>query len=282
MLIAANPPLEQTRPERLDEMAVPLEGRSVVLSPADHWALLGSQSALFIQDAAKGAYRQGSLGKIGGVDTYMSQNVPVHTTGTRDDTTPTTRAAGTGGLLVSTWALSKDSNTMVLSTEDWDSGVTLTVGDVITIDTVFDVNPVTKATLPHLKMFTVVAAVTTNVTTTAQTLVTISPAPIATGAFQNVSVAPTAGLAIVNIGAAATGYRQNMVFHKNAFALAMVPMEKPPGAVDVARKNYKGLSVRVIPVYDGVNDISTWRLDILYGVKAIYPRLAVRLSGTGA
>jgi hypothetical protein len=48
----------------------------------------------------------------------------------------------------------------------------------------------------------------------------------------------------------------------------------------VARKNYKGLSVRVIPVYDGVNDISTWRLDILYGVKAIDPRLAVRLSGT--
>jgi hypothetical protein len=82
------------------------------------------------------------------------------------------------------------------------------------------------------------------------------------------------------IGAAATGYRQNMVFHKNAFALAMVPMEKPPGAVDVARKNYKGLSVRVIPVYDGVNDISTRRLDILYGVKAIDPRLAVRLSGT--
>jgi hypothetical protein len=71
-----------------------------------------------------------------------------------------------------------------------------------------------------------------------------------------------------------------MVFHKNAFALVMVPMVKPPGAVDVARKTYKGYSVRVIPYYDGTNDVSNWRLDVLYGVKTVDARLATRLSGT--
>jgi hypothetical protein len=60
----------------------------------------------------------------------------------------------------------------------------------------------------------------------------------------------------------------------------MKPLVAPPGAVDVARKSYKGLSVRVIPVYDGVNDESAWRLDILYGTKTIDPRQAVRLSGS--
>jgi hypothetical protein len=40
-------------PERLDEMATPQEGRTCVLSPADHWAMMGSQTALYIQDAAK-------------------------------------------------------------------------------------------------------------------------------------------------------------------------------------------------------------------------------------
>src|SRR3990172_3139951 len=65
-------------PERLDEYAVPSE-RSAVLSPADHWGLLGSQTALYMQDVAKGAYRKGSLGEIGGVDTFMSQNIPTHT-----------------------------------------------------------------------------------------------------------------------------------------------------------------------------------------------------------
>ena len=69
-------------PQRLDEYSVPGE-RSAVLSPADHWGLLGSQTALYIQDAAKGAYRSAKLGMIGGIDTYMSQNTPVHTCGSR-------------------------------------------------------------------------------------------------------------------------------------------------------------------------------------------------------
>ena len=85
---------------------------------------------------------------------------------------------------------------------------------------------------------------------------------------------------IAKICTGGTAYPQNMIFHRNAFALAMVPMEKPAGAVDVARKTYKGLSVRVVPYYDGSNDISNYRLDVLFGVKAIDPRLAVRVSGT--
>ena len=38
--------------------------------------------------------------------------------------------------------------------------------------------------------------------------------------------------AITVFGTANTGYLQNLVFHKNAMALAVVPMEKPAGAVD--------------------------------------------------
>jgi hypothetical protein len=36
----------------------------------------------------------------------------------------------------------------------------------------------------------------------------------------------------------------------------------------------------VIPVYDGINDQSAWRLDMLYGVKTIDPRKAHRLSAS--
>jgi hypothetical protein len=56
-------------------------------------------------------------------------------------------------------------------------------------------------------------------------------------------------------------------------------MVKPPGAVDVARKSYRGTHVRVIPYYDGTNDISNYRLDVLYGVKVVDNRLAVRMTG---
>jgi hypothetical protein len=266
--------------QRLDEMAVPTGDRAAILSPADHWGLLGSQTALYIQEPAKGAYRDGSLGMIGGVDTYMSQNVATHTTGTRDNTTPLVKAAGTG-VLSTTYAASKDLGYMDLSTDGHDASVTIKAGDVFTISTVFDVNPVSKATLAHLKMFTVVTDVTANGTTTSETTIRISPPIISSGAFQTVSSAPAAGATITFVGAtASTGYRQNLVFDKNAFALAVVPLAIPPGAVNPVRKSYKGLSCRLIPYYDGTNDISNWRFDILYGVKCLDPRLAVRLSGT--
>jgi hypothetical protein len=119
------------------------------------------------------------------------------------------------------------------------------------------------------------------VTASGDTAIKLSPPVITSGPFQTVSGTLTDGSnAITKIGTGGTAYRQNLLFHRNAFALAMVPLEKPAGAVDVARKTYKGLSVRVIPYYDGATDVANWRLDVLYGVKTLDNRLAVRLSGT--
>jgi ribosomal 50S subunit-recycling heat shock protein len=255
-------------PLLLDQYAVPQEGRSAVLAPADFWGLLGSQTALYMSDVAKGAYRNGSLGMIGGVDTYMSQNVPTHTVGS--DVT-----GGTVGASITTSTLAystiKNTNVQTITT----AGVTLNAGDVITIAGVNACNPVDKSDLGFLKQFTVVSYTTNSAV--------ISPAMIWTGAFQSVAVASGTtdlnGAAIVAQGTASTGYRQNLLFHKNAFALAMVPMIKPPGAQEVARESHNGVSVRLIPSYDATNDRSNYRLDVLYGVKAIDPRLAVRLSG---
>ena len=264
-------------PERLDEYAVPQDGRSAVLSPSDHWGLLGSQTALYIQDAAKGAYRNGSLGMIGGVDTYMAQNVPTHTVGAAATTSAVADAAAGNGVLSTTYEASKDTGYMYLSTDGWDAS-TLKAGDILELSDVYAVNPVTKATLPFKKQFVVLED---TVTASGDTAIKISPPIIPTGAFKNVSNAPTDGTTtIAKVGTGGTGYRQNMVFHKNAFAFVPVPMELPAGAVNPVRKSYKGLSVRMIPFYDGTNDVNNWRLDLLYGVEAIDPRLATRLSGT--
>ena len=70
-----------------------------------------------------------------------------------------------------------------------------------------------------------------------------------------------------------------MAFHKNAMALAFVPMEMPQAANGASRQSYKGISVRVIPSYDAVNDISKWRLDVLYGRRLIDPRVVTRFGG---
>jgi hypothetical protein len=259
-------------PERLDEMAVPQDMRNAVLSPADAWGLTGSQTALFIQDAARSAYRNGDLGMIAGIGTAMDQNVRTHTNG----------AAAGGGLINGanqdvTYAASANTNEQTLITDDWTASTTFKEGDVFTIADVYAVNPVSKATTGILQQFVIKSDLTA---TGSDAVLTISPAIIVSGPYQTVDSIPADGAAITMVGAGGTSWKQNLVFHKNAFALVMADLEMPDGAVFKARESQNGFSIRVLKWYDGENDEEKIRMDVLYGTKAIYPDLATRLSGT--
>lgn len=260
--------------QNMDQRSVPMGGRSAVLAPADFWALAGSQTALFSQAINNKSYREGEIGKIGGIDTFMSQNAPTFTTGPMGGT-PLINGAAQNTTYDTTGA-----NTQTLITDGWTAAAAARVvaGDVFTIAGVFDVNPVTKATLPFLKQFVVKSNGSSDAG--GNLTLTIAPQIITTGAFQTVSAAPADNAALTFVGTDNTSYTNNLFFDRNAFALVTVPMVKPPGAVECSRMSKNGISVRVIPFYDGTNDKSTWRLDVLYGTKTIDPRLAVRVSGT--
>jgi hypothetical protein len=229
-------------PERLDLIAVPQEMRMGVLSPSDHWGLLANFTGLYINETAKTALERAKLPQVGGVDMFTTQNVQTHTVGAHGGT-PLVRGASQGVA----YATVKDTWTQALATDGWTTSSGLKKGDVFTISGVYDVNPVTKSTLPHLKQFVVVSNVTTAASAANTTSIVISPPIITTGPYQTVSADVTNDTAIVYMGTASTGYAQNMVFRKDAFALAMVPMERPAGAVDVVTETYKNLSVRMIP-----------------------------------
>lgn len=262
-------------PERLDEMSVPMSDRTCVLSPADQWAMLGSQTALYIQGAANSAYREGDLGTIGGVRTMMSQVVPTHTVGPLGGT-----PLVNGATQNVSYDTAKNTWTQSLITDGWTASAAsrLKAGDVFTIAGVYMVNAKTKTTTTILQQFVVTADVSSD--GSGNLTATISPPIITSGAHQTCSAAPADNAALTVLGTAATGYKQNIAYHKNTMALAIVPLEMPQAAYNGARESYKGMSVRVIPIYDGTNDISKWRLDLLYGRKVIDPRLATRLSGT--
>jgi hypothetical protein len=263
-------------PERLDELAVLQMDRTGVLSPSDYWGMVGSQTSLYIDKAANDAYRMARLGPIGDVDTYMSQNVPTHVVGVATGT-PLVNGASQNV----TYDTVKDTYQQSLITDGWTNSTTgiLKKGDVFTIAGVFAVNPVTKATLPFLRQFVVKADANSGATTGPATL-TISPPIIVGGSQATVSAAPADNAAITVQGTGGTGFRQNLMFHKNAFAFAAVPMEMPAAVYNGSRQSYKGISIRLIPTYDSTNDVAGWRYDVLYGVKAIDPRLATRVSGT--
>jgi hypothetical protein len=105
----------------------------------------------------------------------------------------------------------------------------------------------------------------------------ISPAIVTSGPFQNVTASPTTAQPFVILGAASTSYQTNIAFHKQAFTLAMVPMEVPNGlGVRVSQQTRNGFTVKVTDGYDFVNDNTLMRIDVLYGWTATYPELAVK------
>ena len=256
--------------QRLDLTAAPQDQRYGVMDPANYWGIGNAAPSLFMQDVAKDMYRRGVLGDLAGIDTYKSQNVQSFTRGTAATATLTS-------LFSTTYAATLNSNTMSIAL-NFATTQSIAAGDVFSIGNVAAVNPVTKTTLNYNQNFVVVSAAGGTGTVT----VTITPPIITTGAFQTVSAAPTASSVVTFQGTASGAYPQNLAFHRNAFALVMVPMVMPPGAIDVSRQTYKGYSVRVIPFYSGSNDIATWRLDVLYGVKCLDPRIAVRVNAGGA
>lgn len=262
-------------PERLDEMSVPMDSRHAVMGPSDYHALVANNTGLFVSDVAKQALRQARLGMLGGLDTWMSQVTPSHTIGDHGGT-----PLVDGATQNVTYDTAKNTWTQTLITDGWDTSVVLKAGDVFTIAGVNMVNPKTKQDTGIAQQFVVTADVTTNASALLDTNLVISPPIIASGPHQTVTAAPADDAAITYLGTANATVKQGLAYHRSAIALAVAPMELPAGAVNPARRTRNGLSVRVIPTYDGTNDVSAWRLDILYGRKLIDPRLATRFSGT--
>lgn len=262
-------------PERLDEMAVPPSERTSVLCPNDFWGLVGSNTALFANGVVTTALRDGELGMLGGIPTMMSQVTPTHTVGPLGGT-PLVNGANQNV----TYDTAKNTWTSSLITDGWTAAAAnrLKQGDVFTIANVFMVNPKTKAKTNILQQFVVTADTSSD--GSGNLTAVVSPPIISSGPYQTVDSVPADNAALTILGTASTAYRQNLAYHKTAMALAMVPLEMPQAAYGGSRESYKGMSCRVIPIYDGTNDISKWRLDVLYGRKLIDPRLITRFSGT--
>lgn len=269
--------------QRLDEMAVLSDGRSMLLNPAAHYKIAGDKLTLdAIGGSGQSAYEKAAIGRVAGFDMFSTQNIPTHLVGVATGT-PLVQGAGQAvtyaNAIGASWS-------QALATDGWTASTTgiLKAGDVFTIAGVFAVNPVPgegstgKMIMPYLQQFTVLADANSGASTGPASL-QISPPIIVSGPQQTVSAAPADNAAITVMGVGGTGYSQNLGFHKNAFALVTVPLEMPDGAAFKARESYDGLSVRVVKDYDIDTDDDIIRLDILYGVKAIYGDLACRLWG---
>ena len=152
---------------------------------------------------------------------------------------------------------------------------------MITIAGVNAVNPVSRADTGVLAEFTVLADA--NSDGSGNVSLSVYPAlndGSTNAAYQNVTALPADNAAITfKTGAASAVVPQNLAFHSNALALVTVPLELPDSVSFKARMDWRGYSIRIIKDYDIANDEEIIRMDVLYGVKAIYPDLGVRMLG---
>jgi len=268
---------------KLDQASVPSDSRSMVLEPLAAWSLSDSLKGLLLPGKVDPMLTRGYLGTLANFDILATQKIKTHTAGSWAVTGPVEVN------VVSPATSDYDAEYHSLDTDGWgaDRSTPVYEGEIITIADVYDVNPISRETLPHLKQFVVNADVSAANASGEATLV-IEPAIIKDAASGGSSLSDKSAYDTVSALHAnnadltqvtnVTG-PQNLGFHKNAFALVTVPLEIPDGTSWSARQSYNGLSVRVIKDYNILTDKEIIRLDVLYGTKTLYSDLAIRLMG---
>jgi hypothetical protein len=268
----------------LDSEAAPRDGfRSVCIEPFTSSAIIDSLKGLFMpQSNISEQYRKGLMGRdSAGLDWKLDQNVISHTFGSWSGAGSTVSANTTGaftGSISSGW---QSTSTITLTTAA--QTLSLKQGDTITIANVFAVNPQNRQSYGKLRSFVVTSDVAVG---TGGASVTVSPAIITAGQFQNVVVAATSATAAVtplNAGTTSVASAvspQNILMHRNAFTLATADLEMPEGVHFAGRAASKesGLSVRIVRQYTINNDAIPTRMDVLFGWAPLYIELACRVA----
>lgn len=250
----------------LDNNGAPGMDRNLLFDPFTQTRTTAEFAGLFNpQNDISKQYRNGEMAPFMGFDKpMMDQTVIKHTNGAYG--TPATVSGGSQtGTNITTTALPGALNQ----------------GDVVTFDGVYGVNPVTSASTGALRQFAIQAPAAASATT-----VSIYPAiiPYAGGSFSNtpyqtVVASPANGAAMRLILPGGSTFRKNVAFYKEAATLVCADLPVfGKGVISADRESYDGLSMRLINFYDGVNDISGYRLDILYGYLWTRPEWAVAIA----
>ncbi len=114
---------------------------------------------------------------------------------------------------------------------------------------------------------------------------TVAECVITGGQFQNVATTSawtgTPAVTINGGAAASTVSTENLYFHRDAVAMAMVDLPLPRTAVEASRAYDEdlGMSMRIATQYTINNDAEPTRIDVAYGFGSLYRSMGYRISG---
>ena len=219
------------------------------------------------------AWREGFVGRAAGLDLYENERGWSMTNG--DDV---------AGAIDESSATNFVQGATTLHIDTLGTG-SITKGQVFEIDGIYACHPETKAAYPHKQQFVVTSTVAIG---SNECDVTFTPAIYTTGAKKNVCTSTGADVTwtysaqndvvVTFFGSASTTYKQNLVYHKDAFTFVTADLPLMGGADKCARITKDGISLRVWQDGDIRNDELLMRIDILWGFKTMRPYWASRVT----
>lgn len=254
---------------RLNENSCPTGERGLIMSPQMEETLSAGTIQYFNpQDAISKLWKEGSLGRFQGFDTYESNQLYNHTAGT---------IAGTNTI---TGGNQSGSQLLITAT----AGDTYFVGDVFNLTLVNNANPVTRRSTGRLKQFVVTAPLTC--AGGGADALQISPSIDGPGSqYQNVDSLPLAGATMTMFPGTTSpngkSGMQGLALTKYAFALVGVKLESPTSQemASQMRDPTTGLSVRFVRSWDQGSSSMRNRLEMVVGFGNLYPdNAAVRVE----
>jgi len=258
-------PSAQAR-QRMYELAGIGSEMGLIIPPQVNTSLVPAFSTLFNPaDAIAKQYRKGTIGTAQGFIWHESMSLYDHTAGT-----------WAGAVTVAS-APTEGSNSLSLTCT---TGDTFKAGDVIAIANVYAVNPETGriTTRGTTKQFVILADVTG---AASAATVTVSPAFISTGHYQNIDSLPAVSAALTLFPGTSSpsgksgkqGLALSLGDSAGAFALVGCKLELPT-AVEMKSQTQdpeSGISVRFVRQWDNINSRMTNRFDVMIGFGNLYP-----------
>jgi hypothetical protein len=218
-------------------------------------------------------WKTGQVSNALGYRWFVDQNIPTQVIGLLGGTPAVNGANQTGTSII---------------TNGWSNSITglLNIGDIISFAGVFAVNPQSRASTGSLQQFVVQA--TANSDGAGNSTLTLFPALVPSGQFQNVTNSPASGALINVYNTAAAGQAalaglstpQGLVWTKQAYCFVAVPGDVPDG-VDMGyedRSDEIGVSLRFVRIFDGFRDMWINRFDVYYGIAPLYAEGGCRVS----
>lgn len=245
----------------LQRHLAPDSPRTLLFSSDANIELVDASKVLFNPNKAiADQFMKGYVSSYGGFDFYECQNLALHTNGNKVASVQVNGASQTGSTL----------NIKGLAGSD-----TFKKGTIFTIAGVYEVHPLTGATLPNLRQFTILSDFTASGATGS---ISISPAIDATAPGATVSATAADSANITIVGSASTAYRQNIAFQRDAIATAFAPLPIL-ASCEGYTFDQDGIAVRVMTFGDGKADMEHTRIDVLYADPVLVrPDHAVRIT----